>query len=131
MSFGVQILCCLAVGNQRLQHIYYGKHSSVAESGHFWESHCWECILNAYSRTCFCLSCSMSLIKFIVCGSQMVKYTESSDFMGPEHLGSAEINLITNKELVCKYLDSVEFIPHIQTTVTMMSTAEIELKVKN
>ena len=56
---------------------------------------------------------------------------ESSDFMGPEHLGSAEINLITNKELVCKYLDSVEFIPHIQTTVTMMPTAEIELKVKN
>ena len=54
---------------------------------------------------------------------------ESRDFTGPEHLGSAEINFIINRELVFKYLDNIEYIPHIQTMVTMMPTAE--LKVKN
>ena len=54
---------------------------------------------------------------------------ESRDFMGPEHLGSAQISAITNRELVQKYLDNTEYIPHIQTMVTMIPATE--LKVKN
>ena len=53
---------------------------------------------------------------------------ESRDFVGPEHLGSAGIASITNKELVQEYLDNMEFIPHIQTSITMIPTTEIKVK---
>lgn len=43
---------------------------------------------------------------------------ECKDFPGPEHLGSAPIDFITNKELVEEYLAKMKYIPHIQKVVT-------------
>ena len=53
---------------------------------------------------------------------------ECKDFQGPDHLGAAPVELISNKELVQKYLDETEYIPHIQRVVTLESTSQLHSK---
>ena len=51
-----------------------------------------------------------------------------NEFAGPDHLGSAPIELINNRELMQDYLDKMEYIPHIQRMVTMEPTARLQTK---
>ena len=53
---------------------------------------------------------------------------ESKKFTGPDHLGSAPIELISNKELVQEYLDKMKYIPHIQRMITMEPTTGLLTK---
>lgn len=54
---------------------------------------------------------------------------ECKDFAGPDHLGSAPIESIRNKELVQNYLDKMKYIPYIRKTVTMEPTVGLKLKI--
>ena len=47
---------------------------------------------------------------------------ECKEFEGPDHLGSASIQAIQNKELVQQYLDTMKYIPHIERIITMVPT---------
>ena len=56
---------------------------------------------------------------------------ECKEFAGPDHLGSAPLELICNKEVVQQYLDKMKYIPHIQRTVTMEPTTGLGLQTKD
>ena len=58
----------------------------------------------------------------------MIVLFECKEFAGPDHLGSAPIELINNRELMQDYLDKMEYIPHIQRMVTMEPTARLQTK---
>ena len=49
---------------------------------------------------------------------------ESEMFEGPDHLGCAHVDSISNKELVQEYLDSMISIPHIERLITMVPVSE-------
>lgn len=53
---------------------------------------------------------------------------ECKEFQGLDHLGAAPIELISNKELVQKFLDETKYIPHIQRVVTLEPTSELQAK---
>ena len=53
---------------------------------------------------------------------------ESNKFVGPDHLGSAPMDLISNKELVQEYLDKMKYIPHTRRMVTLEPTAGLQTK---
>ena len=59
---------------------------------------------------------------------EMLVLFECKEFAGPDHLGSAPIELISNKEVVQKYLDTMTYIPHIRKTVTMEPTVGLKPK---
>lgn len=52
---------------------------------------------------------------------------ESQDFEGPSHIGSASIEDIENKQQVQLYLNEVEYIPHIEKRINMVSTKDIKI----
>ena len=58
---------------------------------------------------------------------QMIVLFECREFDGPHHIGSAPLEYISNKEVVQEYLDKVDHIPHIQKTVKMESTRDLQI----
>lgn len=44
----------------------------------------------------------------------------------PDNLKAAHVQFVRNKELVTEYLQKTEYIPHIQTVITMKPTAGIQ-----
>ena len=52
---------------------------------------------------------------------------ESKMFEGPDHLGCALIDSISNKELVQEYLKTMVSIPHIEKLITMVPVSETGL----
>ena len=79
-------------------------------------------------------SYSISLLrKFTVWLSdgEMNALFECKEFAGPDHLGSAPLEFICNKEVVRQYLDKMKYIPHIQRTVTMEPTTGLGLQTKD
>lgn len=56
---------------------------------------------------------------------------ECKEFAGPDHLGSAPLEFICNKEVVQQYLDKMKYIPHIQRMVTMEPTTGLGLQTKD
>ena len=46
----------------------------------------------------------------------------------PDNLKAAHVQFVRNKEMVTEYLKKTEFIPHIQTVITMEPTAELVLQ---
>lgn len=51
-------------------------------------------------------------------------------FEGPDHLGAATIEAISNKELVQQYLNTMTCIPHIERLNTMVPISETGLLTK-
>ena len=55
---------------------------------------------------------------------------ETKDQPAPGNLKTVHIESISNKEIVDEYLSKTEFIPHIQTVITMEPTASLQTKLR-
>ena len=51
---------------------------------------------------------------------------ESKELPGPENLRTVRVQFVSNKEMVAEYLARTEYIPHIQTVITMVPTSTIQ-----